>query len=219
MNTKNFTEITKETLEEEVGKSKALNIWKKYNVRKKPPEKPALVLMAGYPLSGKSTLAQEMERECPNNTVIVESDKIRTYVAEIEDYKVPKYTIHESLLTFNICHELIRIGLSNSVNVIFDATNLQEQSRFGSYLAAEEYDAPIAVVLVEAPIEIMTERFEASDTLRKKALLKLSETNFTKVTGKRTLIKVNSSHDPYTMLQAIKGLLPIKVMDETMLEK
>lgn len=215
MKTKNFSEITREELDDAVGRTEALKKWEDYKFNGTIPSTPSVVVMAGYPLSGKSTLAKEMLKYCQDNTVIVESDMIRSYVAKLGGDDTPRYTVAESRSAFNICHELIRIGLSNKSNVIFDATNLQERDRYSAYIAAEEYAAPVAVVLVEAPDEILIKRADEAEPNRKKALKRMLDYDFTKVTGGRTFIKVNSSEEPYKMLQSIKGELPIKIKSDS----
>lgn len=86
--------------------------------------------MSGYLFSCKTTLAKEIWKHCHDATAIVESDVVRSYVAEKKRYKTPKYNSDESMATFKICHELIRIGIFISINVVFDATNLQESNRY-----------------------------------------------------------------------------------------
>lgn len=145
---KNYKEISETELNDAVGKTQALRLWDQYKFSKTIPDNPALIIMAGYPLSGKTTLSRAIVENCHDNTLHVESDSIRQHVAECNGHELPKFTLTESLNTFNITHELIRLTLSNNANVILDATNLQEKWRFDAYIAAEEYDSPVAVILV-----------------------------------------------------------------------
>ena len=167
--------------------------------------------MAGYPLSGKTTLSRAIVNNCPDNTIHVESDCIRQYVAESKGHKSPKFSYTESLTTFNIAHELIRLALSSNANVILDATNLQEKWRFDAYLAAEEFGSPVAVVLVEAPDDILEKRLETASEDKVKAYNNMSRVNFTKVTKNYPLIKIYSSNDINGMLVELKGKLPVRL--------
>ncbi len=208
---KNYKEISKGELDDAVGRTQALELWNSYTFSKNIPDKAALIVMAGYPLSGKTTLSKAIVETCPDNTVHVESDMIRQYVAESKGYKHPKFTYTESLNTFNIAHELIRLALSSNINVILDATNLQEKWRFDAYLAAEEYGSPVAVVLVEAPDDILEKRLEEADEDKIKAHNNMSRVHFTKVTRNYPLIKIDSSKEMTEMLFELKGKLPVKL--------
>ena len=175
-------------------------------------DRPALIIMADYPLSGKATLSRAIVENCPDNTLHVESDSIRQYVAESNGHKSPKFTLTESLSTFNIAHELIRIALSNNANVIMDATNLQEKWRFDAYLAAEEYGSPVAVILVEVADYILEKRLENASKDKIKAYNHMSNVNFTRVTRNYPLIKIDSFNGIDEMLDELKGKLPVKLI-------
>ena len=208
---KNYKEISEEELDDAVGKTQALELWKSYKLSKNTPDKAALIVMAGYPLSGKTTLSRAIVENCPDNTVHVESDSIRQYVAESKGHKSPRFSYTESLTTFNIAHELIRLALSSNANVILDATNLQEKWRFDAYLAAEEYSSPVAIVLVEAPDDILEKRLEKASEDKVKAYNNMSRVHFTKVTRNYPLIKIDSSNRINEMLVELKGKLPVRL--------
>lgn len=210
--TKNYKEISETELNDAVGKTQALSLWDQYKFSKAVPDKPALIIMAGYPLSGKTTLSRAIVENCQDNTLHVESDSIRQHVAESNGHESPKFTLTESLNTFNIAHELIRLALSNNANVILDATNLQEKWRFDAYLAAEEYDSPVAVILVEVADDILEERLENASKDKIKAYNHMSNVNFTRVTRNYPLIKIDSSNGIDEMLDELKGKSPVKLI-------
>ena len=207
----NYKEITKEELENAVGQNEAMALWRSYTFSKRTPEKPSLIIMAGYPLSGKSTLSDLILKRCPDNTLLIESDFIRDLVAKANGYGSPKYNYTETLKTFNIAHELIRIGLSNSVNVILDATNLQEKGRFEAFSAADEYAAPVAVIFIDAPENVATERLKVATPDKRAAYEHMLQTKFTKVEGNRLFLTVDSSLDPEQMVASLIDKLPIRM--------
>ena len=209
---KNYKEISEKELNNAVGKTDALKLWNMHKFSKAVPDRPALIIMAGYPLSGKTTLSRAIVENCPDNTLHVESDSIRQYVAESNGHKSPKFTLTESLNTFNIAHELIRLALSNNANVILDATNLQEKWRFDAYLAAEEYGSPVVVILVEVADDILKKRLESASKDKIKAYNHMSNVNFTRVTRNYPLIKIDSSSGIDEMLDELKGKLPVKII-------
>ena len=143
---KNYKEISRKEFDEVTGINLANRIWKLIG-KTGNVKKPALLMMAGTPLSGKTTLAKEILNSVSEATVFIENDEIRKHVASENGDSSPKYTNKESTRTFNVSRELIRIGLSNKCNVIFDATNLNERSRRGTYEAALQKKADIEISL------------------------------------------------------------------------
>lgn len=168
--------------------------------------------MAGYPLSGKIILSRVIVYNCPDNTVYVKSDSIRQYVAEFKGYKSPRFSYTESLTTFNIAQKLTMWALFSNANVILDANNLQEKRRFDAYLVVEEYSSPVAVVLVEAPNDILGKRLEKAGEDKVKAYNNMSMVHFTKVTKNYSTITVDLSKDIIQMLVELKGKLPVKLI-------
>ncbi len=209
---KNYEKISEKELNDAVGKTQALERWTLYEFSKETPNKPALIIMAGYPISGKTTLSKAIVKNCPDNTIHVESDSIRQYVAESNGHRSPRFTFTESVATFNIAHELIRLALSNNVNAILDATNLLEKWRMSAYWAAEEYNSPVTVILVEVADEILEKRLEKANGDKVNAYNHMSNSNFTKVTRPYPLIKIDSSNSIDEMLAELKGKLPIKLL-------
>ena len=61
-----------------------------------------------YPISGKTILSKTIVENCPDNILYIESDSIRQYVAEYNDHKSPKFTLTESLSTFNFDNNNIK---------------------------------------------------------------------------------------------------------------
>ena len=207
-----YKEISEKELNDAVGKTQALDLWKLYKFSKAVPLKPALIIMAGYPLSGKTTLSRAIVQNCPDNTIHVESDSIRQYVAESNGYESPTFAQSESITTFNIAHELIRLALSNNSNVIMDATNLLDKWRFGAYLAAEEYDSPVAVILVKVTDDILEKRLENASDDKVNAYNNMSHFKFKGVSRNYPLIEIDSSNGTAEMLTRLKGKLPVKLI-------
>lgn len=79
-----------------------------------------LIVMCGISGSGKSTKAKELERKF--RALIVSTDEIRARVfKDVNDQKHNKEV-------FQIAYETINILIENSINVIFDATNIKYSS-------------------------------------------------------------------------------------------
>ena len=84
--------------------------------------KPDLYIMIGLSASGKSTIGEQIVREC--DCVIVSTDKIR---GEICDGGVIDQTQNEEV--FKIFHSGIKDNLLKGINVIADATNINMKAR------------------------------------------------------------------------------------------
>lgn len=79
-----------------------------------------LIVMCGISGSGKSTKARELASKY--NALVVSTDEIRARVfKDVNDQKHNKKV-------FQIAYETINILIENSINVIFDATNIKYSS-------------------------------------------------------------------------------------------
>lgn len=79
-----------------------------------------LIVMCGISGSGKSTKAKELASKY--NALVVSTDEIRARVfKDVNDQKHNKKV-------FQIAYETINILIENSINVIFDATNIKYSS-------------------------------------------------------------------------------------------
>ncbi|MCX6020158.1 MAG: ATP-binding protein [Chloroflexi bacterium] len=116
-----------------------------------PVASPALILLAGLPGSGKSTLARQLAALAP--ALIVSSDAIRRTI-----FRTPTYTPRESGVVFVQAHALTDALLRRGVHVVFDATNLEENSRKTLYRIAVRAEARLVPVWVTAPEDVIQER-------------------------------------------------------------
>jgi len=117
-----------------------------------PRANPAFVLVCGLPGAGKSYFSRRLAEQLPG--IIVESDALRKRLRPS-----PTYSAQESQWLFSICHLLIEDLLREGITVIHDATNLIEKHRERLYRMCERLNIKPIVVWVEAPREIIIERF------------------------------------------------------------
>lgn len=153
--------ISREELENAVGLPTAKDLWMKIGITGSAIA-PTLIIMAGSPLSGKTTLAKEIVRRASEPTVLIENDAVREHIVSEMKLTAPRYTVAEHRKTFNVSWELIRLALSQHCHVIFDATNRTEGGRIGAYAAASEYSAQILVIFMKASLEILKARYLAN---------------------------------------------------------
>ena len=116
-----------------------------------------LLMLAGLPGSGKTTLAKNIVDIHPS--IVIESDQIRKTL-----FTEPQYTREEHGKVFNLCHRLLDYYLEQNYPVIFDATNTTHRSRRGVLEIAEKRNAPILLVEVVAPQEVIIRRLKARES-------------------------------------------------------
>jgi predicted kinase len=114
----------------------------------------ALVLLVGYPGSGKTTLARALAER--HRIAHLESDAVRR-----EIFPVPSYTRRESGVVFREMERRAGEALLGGRDVIVDATNLRKEHRDRFLALAARVAARVIVVRCTAPDAIVRERLAA----------------------------------------------------------
>ena len=118
-----------------------------------PVLKPALIIISGLPGTGKSYLSKKLAEQIPS--CIIETDAVRKLL-----WEKPLYDVEENTFLFRVCHELIYELLTQSVTVIFDATNLIEYHRERLYNIGERTNAKIVIVSTHVPENVIKLRLD-----------------------------------------------------------
>jgi predicted kinase len=118
-----------------------------------PRPRPALVMTAGLPGSGKSHFCRELRRR--TSAVVLESDALRRAL-----FADPDHSPRESRRLFAAIHAVIERLLRAGVHTILDATNLAEWQREPVYAIAERTRARLIPIWLEAPPEVAQRRLE-----------------------------------------------------------
>lgn len=116
-----------------------------------PIVKPALILVSGLPGTGKSFFSRKLSERLPS--VILESDTLRKIL-----FPSPSYTPRENNRLFTAIHSLVKELLKSGITVILDATNLIERNRENLYRIADNVQAKLIIVKVEAPTDVVQQR-------------------------------------------------------------
>jgi predicted kinase len=116
-----------------------------------PRPRPALVMTAGLPGSGKSRFCRRLRRR--TGAVILESDALRRAL-----FGEPDHSQSESQRLFAAIHAAIEGLLRAGVHTIFDATNLAEWQREPVYAIAQRTGARLILVWLEAPRAVVRGR-------------------------------------------------------------
>ena len=118
-----------------------------------PRPRPALVMTAGLPGSGKSHFCRELRRR--TGAVVLESDALRRAL-----FAEPDHSPRESRRLFAAIHAVIESLLRAGVHTILDATNLAEWQREPVYAIADRTRARLIPIWLEAPPEVAQQRLE-----------------------------------------------------------
>jgi len=126
-----------------------------------PRQRPALVMAAGLPGSGKSRFCRELRRR--TGAVTLESDALRQVL-----FPQPDHSQAESRRLFAAIHAAIERLLQAGVHTILDATNLAEWQREPVYAIADRTGARLVLVWLEAPPRMvqarLADRCRSADT-------------------------------------------------------
>lgn len=137
------------------------------------PRAPVLAVLVGIPLSGKSTLARALASRATTATLHVENDAVREHVARALGHDAPTHEGVEHLLTYRTAWRLLALALRHGASALHDGTNLNEGARRGAYSAADAVGAPVVVVFVQTPAEVLQARAATLPGTRQRALAKL----------------------------------------------
>ena len=111
----------------------------------------SLLMMAGLPGTGKSSIVRGLKTYFPY--VVVSTDSIRAKMR-----RQPSYTASEMGLIYEICYAIIEKRLCLGQRVIFDASNYLESRREYVVNLANSCGAPAAICYVQASQETIGQR-------------------------------------------------------------
>jgi predicted kinase len=119
-----------------------------------PRTSPALVVLSGLPGSGKSHFCRRLASRYPMASLI--SDALRKAL-----FGQPTYSAEENRRLFAACHLVLSRLLAKGIPAIFDATNLREVHRCQVYSIADEHNAKLILVQLQAPPAVVHKRLQA----------------------------------------------------------
>lgn len=132
------------------------------------PSRPALILLSGYPATGKTTFARRLAA-CLNFDHI-ESDAIRRGIA-----RRPSYTSDESARVFRIAENQAARALASGRNALLDATSLTSHDRRPFVRLARAHDATLVIIRLTVPPDEIRRRLLSPRTGHSQADLAVYE--------------------------------------------
>lgn len=128
------------------------------------------MLVSGVPLVGKTTLTRHLVERLPTEALHVENDRLRALVVDAMDREEPRFDGDESYATYQAARHLVEQALEIGIHVVHDATNLSEADRRETYAIADALDAPVRVVFVDAPRDVLEARADEEGPGAQRAL-------------------------------------------------
>lgn len=110
------------------------------------PSRPTLILLSGYPGTGKTTFAHRLAEHL--DFVHIESDAIRRSLS-----RTPAYTSDESARVFRIAENRVARALASGRNALLDATSLTSHDRRQFVRRARAHDATLVILRLIVPPE------------------------------------------------------------------
>jgi len=118
-----------------------------------PRTSPTLVVLSGLPGSGKSYFCRRLASRHP--MARLESDALRKAL-----FGQPTYSADENRRLFSACHLVLSRLVARGIAAIFDATNLREVHRRQVYRIADEHEAKLILVHLQASPAVVHERLQ-----------------------------------------------------------
>jgi predicted kinase len=152
--------------ERDAARSRARAFWLLALAELEPPDhKPCLVLMAGLPGAGKTTLSRSLAARA--GFVIHRSDVIRKDLgdaggaAAAPGFEAGRYSADWTRRTYEACLDRARESLFEGLRVIVDAGFRLESQRLAFAREAEAWGIPFCIVHCSAAPEVVRERLAA----------------------------------------------------------
>jgi aminoglycoside phosphotransferase family enzyme/predicted kinase len=148
----------------DVARSRARAFWLLALSELEPPgQQPCLVLMAGLPGTGKTTLARSLAARA--GCVILRSDVIRKEFADsrgaaggVSGFEEGLYSAEWTRRTYEACLDRARESLFEGRRVIVDAGFRLESQRLAFAREADAWGVPFSIVHCAAPLDVLRER-------------------------------------------------------------
>jgi len=123
---------------------------------KKVPTKPTLILLYGFPGSGKTFFSRQFKDEI--NTAYINSEQLR-----YEFFAQPNYSKPENDVTDHLTYYMMEQFLLSGTSVIFDSNAARIADRRMLYEMAEKSKAEVLIVWFQIDIESAFARIAGRD--------------------------------------------------------
>jgi predicted kinase len=127
----------------------------------------------------------------------------------------PAFDGDENLATYEAARHLVRRSLENGLHVVHDATNLRERDRRASYVLADELEAPVRVLFVDAPRSVLEARAEREGPAARQALDALGDRNADPATCPRPHLVLDGTRPPTDNVDTVLAAEGFELLQRT----
>ncbi len=138
---------------------------------KRKKRKPLVILLAGLPGTGKSTLARKLARRYRLEHISTDSVRKRIFRdVRHNTFGRGSYSERQRMIVYDAIFYVIYTLLKHNVGVVLDGTFYRERLRSKVKRIAERFDAKFLLVIVTCPESLIRKRFEERDTRKRRTL-------------------------------------------------
>jgi len=170
---------------------------------------PLVILLAGLPGTGKSTLARKLARQYRLEHISTDSVRKRIF-RDVKQNSFGKgsYSLRQRNVVYDTIYYVLYTLLKHGIGCVLDGTFYQDKLRSKVSRICARFDATFLLVMVEAPEELIRKRFEDRAKRNRRTLsdadIKILE-KYRELFESTSLphIEVNMADDHYKMLEMI----------------
>ena len=139
-----------------------------YKKKKRPP---LVILLAGLPGTGKSTLARKLARRYRLEHISTDSVRKRIFRdVRRNTFGRGSYSERQRMIVYDTIYYVIYTLLKHNIGVVLDGTFYRERLRSKVKRIAERFDAKFLLVMVKCPESLIKKRFEERDARKRRTL-------------------------------------------------
>lgn len=136
--------------------------------RKRPP---LVILLAGLPGTGKSTLARKLARRYKLEHISTDSVRKRIFRdVRRDNFGKGSYSNKQRMVVYDTIYYVLYTLLKHGVGCVLDGTFYQDQMRAKIGRICARFNAKYILVMVTCPEEIINKRFEEREKRERRTL-------------------------------------------------
>jgi len=141
-------------------------------ISSKPHRRPPLVIvLAGLPGTGKSTLARKLARKYRLEHISTDSVRKRIFRdVRRNTFGRGSYSNRQRMIVYDTIYYVLYTLLKNGVGCVLDGTFYQERLRSKVGRICARFDAKFVLVIVDCPDSIINKRFKERDKRTRRTL-------------------------------------------------